>query len=202
MKKKSIVIITILILLVGAATCYFMYNNKGKKVVKNEQVDSIKGYDYKLYNNSTKLYKELYGELKKVLEDKELDKEKYAELVGEMFVADFYNLDNKVTNHDIGGVEFVHSTMLDNFKEKAQDTIYKYVKADVYSDRKQSLPVVKKIEDVQVEKTIFNMNNQSVDAYKVSISWSYEKDLGYQTKATLILVEEDNKISLVEIKEE
>ena len=59
-----------------------------------------------------------------------------------MFVTDFYTLSTKVTNQDVGGLEFIYSKNKDNFKLKASDTLYKYIESNVYGDRKQKLPEV------------------------------------------------------------
>ena len=45
-------------------------------------------------------------------------------------------------------------------------------------------------------------NNGDDNAFQVSVSWSYKDnfDDNYQTKATIIIVHEDKKLSIVELK--
>ena len=114
--------------------------NKRKTENKIEKEDNIENYDYNLYKNSSKLYKKYYNELKTVLNANEIDEEKYAKLVAELFVIDFYSLDTHLTNQDVGGLDFIYSSMKENFSLKATDTIYKYIESNVYGDRKQNLP--------------------------------------------------------------
>lgn len=200
-KGVKILIIIILLCLVGLGIWLFLGNDNSKKVVKVKVLDSIDGYSYKLHDNDTKLYKESFSELKKVLESSVIDEEKYVSLLAKMFVIDFFTLDNKVTNDDIGGVDFVHKEALDNFKLKAKDTLYRYVESNVYGDRKQQLPVVSKINDVKVETMVVSFEDiNDKKAYKVSVSFDYEKDLGYTKSKTLVFVHEDKVLSLIEMK--
>lgn len=203
MKRITKVLIVLLVLaLLGVGVYFFVFKNKdNKKVEEAKVVNTISGYDYKLYDNASKLYKDNFAELKKVLESENIDEEEYVKLISTLFVADFFTLDNKVTNDDIGGVSFVHKDAIDNFKLKAKDTVYKYIESNIYGDRKQELPIVDKITNLKVEKTTVSyktINDQK--AYKVNISWEYKKDLGYIKEKTLIFVHEDKVLSLIEMK--
>jgi hypothetical protein len=117
-----------------------------------------------------------------------------------MFIIDFYTLDNKLTNLNIGGVDFVHSSIVSNFKEKAKDTMYKYVESNVYGDRKQELPVVSSVNvDDITQKSFKYGKNIDSKAYYVKVSWSYKKDLGYETSKTLVFGHEDKKLALLQM---
>ena len=76
--------------------------------------------------------------------------------------------------------------------------MYKNIESNVYGDRKQELPVVSEIESEKVEEIKFKLNDENVDAYKVTLEWEYEKDLGYDEEKEIILVKEDSKLSIVE----
>ena len=102
---------------IGGCVLAFNKFSSGKKTTKEVQdVDSIEGYDYTLKDNATKYYKSLFEELKKTLEADDIDEEKYAELVAQMFVADFFNLDNKISKSDVGGTQFVYSDYVNDFQ--------------------------------------------------------------------------------------
>ena len=94
---KIIVILAIIlvILVIGflAYKRFFKTDNTKKKV---EIADKIDDYNYVLEENATSLYKKLFKELRNTLNAKEVDEEKYASLVAELLVADFYNLDDKI----------------------------------------------------------------------------------------------------------
>ena len=205
----AVLIIVLLIILGLFLLKKIAPENKRKTENKIEKVDNIENYDYNLYKNSSKLYKKYYNELKTVLNANEIDEEKYAKLVAELFVIDFYSLDTHLTNQDVGGLDFIYSSMKENFSLKATDTIYIYIESNVYGDRKQKLPMVKEITKADVvskrytytspdKKEIINDNN----AYFVSVNWTYEDNsTKYQTSATITIIHEKEKLlSIVSIK--
>lgn len=202
MKKIfKVLLVLVILIIIGIGAYYFLNKGTKKKATEVKVVDKIDGYNYTLSDNATDLYKTNFKELKKVLESKNIDEEKYANLVAKMFVIDFFTLDNKLTNDNIGGVEFIHKQALENFKVKAKDTIYKYLESNIYGDRKQKLPEVSKIEDIKVTNTEVSYKDiKDSKAYKIEISFDYKKDLGYPKKKSLILVHEDKLLSIIEMK--
>lgn len=202
MKKIfKVLLVLVILIIIGLGAYYFLNKGTKKKATEVKVVDKIDGYNYTLSDNATNLYKTNFKELKKVLESKNVDEEKYANLVAKMFVIDFFTLDNKLTNDNIGGVEFIHKQALENFKVKAKDTIYKYLESNIYGDRKQKLPEVSKIEDIKVTNTEVSYKDiKDSKAYKIEISFDYKKDLGYPKKKSLILVHEDKLLSIIEMK--
>ena len=102
-KKKVIIALIILIIIVGGVIGGYLLlnqNTKENKIIKIESTDTIEGYDYVLNSNATKYYKKLFKELKNVLESDEVNEAEYADLVVKLFIADFYNLDNKINKND------------------------------------------------------------------------------------------------------
>ena len=89
---------------------YFVYDKfikpRGNKV---KVVDSItnEDVDYVVSENDTKLFKDNFNELKKVLNAKEVNNEEYAKTIAKLFVIDFFTLSNKTSKNDVGGVQFV-----------------------------------------------------------------------------------------------
>ena len=160
-------------------------------------------YGYNLEDNKPKLYSTYFETLKKELNKEEVDQQKYAELIVKLFISDFYDLDSKITKNDIGGLQFIKSEALDNMVIKAKDTIYKYVENNVNKDRKQVLP---KVKDIVVETSFVDVNfipddKKDLVAYKVNVYWQYVKDLGYQDEAIFILLKNEKKLEIVEIRE-
>ena len=198
-KKNYTKIIILLVILLILGIIGFIYLNKDNEegVIKVER--TIPGYEYALEENETKLYKDTFKNLESILKEDEVEKEDYAKCISELFIIDFYTLDTKLSKNDIGGVQFVYPSIKDNFIEKARSTFYKYL--EVKEGRTQILPIVSEITNIEVEKTLFKLKDtkETKEAYKVSISWEYEEDLGYEKESILYLIEENNKLHIVEM---
>lgn len=213
--KKILIVLIILVtfLIIGVLVYKFFF-----KTDKNEVkvIKTIDNYGYTLDENETKLYKEEFEKLDKILSSEDINYEDYAKEVSKLFIIDFYTLSNKLSKNDIGGTQFIKEDMRDNFIDQARSTFYKYV--EVKSDKRtQKLPEVSLIDDVKVEDTKFaikdkttikttkvnrykkSSNETIVDAYKVTISWDYKEDLGYETEAKMILIKDNNKLYIVEM---
>lgn len=205
MKKVIIILLILIVLGVGGFFGYRYFKPENKPInTKKVYTDSIKGYDYKLEKRDSKLYKEKYAELKKVLESKTIDYEEYAKLLAQLYIIDLYTIDNKVNTYDVGGSEFIYPDALENYELKVKDTIYRYMEDNSYGKRKQELPSVDSIKVESIKETTFELKGEegkeskSLEGYEVKLSWSYEKDLGYDEKATVILVkDEDEKMVYV-----
>lgn len=209
-KGKFRKIILFLIVLIIAGILIFFALNGGKKqedtkTKKTKVVDTIDNFDYVIAETDTKLLKDEFKNLKKVLSEKEIDNKEYASEVAKLFVIDFYTLDNKMSKNDVGGVQFVYSGYKTTFIDKARDEFYKYVKSNLNDDRNQELPevasvTVNAVEAISASSELSGDAFASIDeAYKVNISWTYKKDLGYQTNATLIVVKDNDKFSVAKL---
>lgn len=199
MKKKPIIIVCLLLLIIIAAIVYFVFFTKEEKETIKEvkNVDTIEGYDYTLSENATKYYKKLFEELKDTLSSDEIDEETYASLVTKLFVADFFNLDNKITKSDIGGLQFVYKDFREDFTKLAETSMYKHVESNVYGERNQELPVVTSVAAEKQDNTTFKYGDSSDEnAYVYEFTITYEEDLGYQTTGTLTLIHNDKKLEV------
>ena len=202
-KKKLIVLIIIIGLALIGSGVYLILNTK-ETVKENKVVSKIPGYGYVLKSNKSRAYKKLFQQLKEVLSEKKVDEKKYAKVITKMFIVDFYSLKDHIAKTDVGGVDFVHTDIIDNFLENAEDTYYKYVESNIYGKRKQKLPEVDTIKINSVETTEFTYNEETDDeALKVVASWTYkDKSIakGYQTEATFIYIHDGKKLVLVELQ--
>lgn len=201
--KRNIIIVIIMVL--AAVGGYFAYKHffTEEKTKKVKVIDKIEKYGYRLKENKPKKYRDMFKELKEILEAKEVDEEKYVKKISEMFIYDFYSLDDKAAKTDIGGVDFVYSEILENFLQNAQNTYYKYVESNIYNNRKQKLPIVDEITIKSVSQKAFAYGDKTDDkAYFVEVEWTYtdEKYDDYQKSATLVFIHDDIKLSLVELQ--
>ena len=180
-KKKPKIIITLVALLLIAALAVVLvisFKPKQTKVKEVKVLKSIDEYGYQLKDNKTKKYKDMFKELEDILRADTVDEEAYAKKIAEMFVYDFFSLEDKAAKTDVGGVDFVHPNAVANFLFNAEDTYYKYVESNIYGERKQELPAV----DTVTASTYTN-----------------EKFADYQKTALVILIKNELNYYVVQI---
>lgn len=162
MDKKTNSKIILLFIVVGiilfSVLFIKVYNDFIKDNSAQKQISSIEYYGYTLNSNDTDLYKSYYKELDKVLKEKQVDYRSYASLLSKLFIVDVYSLNNKLASTDIGGLEFIHPDLKENFKENMSETLYKYVESNIDGKRTQELPIVKEIKVDNVFETIMIKN--------------------------------------------
>ena len=199
-KLKIIIVIAIIILiLIGGIVYYFFNKNNEHEEVK--VISTIEGYNYTLENNKTALYHDLFYQLKITLETENVNEEEYAILISKMFACDFYDLNSKISKNDIGGLQFMYPDKIDTFIIKAQDTIYAYVKSNIYNNRKQELPIVSNVEASINDSTTFKYDKTTDDkAINTTVKITYQKDLKYPSTVDLTLIHSDKYLYIAEIK--
>lgn len=199
-KKKRIIIIILVVLSIVIALYYgqkYYYKNNKNEV---KVVDKIGDYGYSLEDRDTSLYKDHYNNLKDILNSKEINYNEYAKEIASLYIIDLYTLSNKVNKYDVGSTEFVYQDTLDNYKLNVENTLYKYLDDNTNKNRNQELPEVSLINVGEVNTSQFSIEETKYDAYAVSVTWDYVKDLGYDKKATITLIKKDNKLYVVEDK--
>ena len=201
MKRKSDIKVILLFIVVGVLLLGFLGYRINKdflsKSTNKKQIDSIDFYGYTLSKSDTDLYKSTFKELSKVLNEKPVNMNEYAKAISKLFIIDLYSLDNKLTSTDIGGVEFLHKDLRENFKENMGSTLYKFVESNIAGKRKQELPMVKEVNVSDVFETKYTYNKNEYPAYLVTVDWTYEKDLGYQTSAKLTIINDNDVLYIV-----
>lgn len=198
---------TMLICLLIVGIVYFAFTGgfedwfKPKKAaVEIKVLDSLDEYGYSLSDKDTDQFKDEYNVLKDILNEKKVNKEKYAEQVARMFVMDLYTISTKVNKLDIGGSEYFYIDKVSMFELKVMDTLYSNLLDNTYGDRSQELPTVKSVETISVEKGTYTVGAEEKEAYIVKVKWTYEKDMGYDSVGTVTLCKENDskRISVVE----
>lgn len=200
MKKNKGIGVIIIFIIVGILLFgYLGYRVKNDffKGSERKKLDSIGLYGYTLSKNDTDIYKTYFKELSKVLNEKTIDYNEYAKLISKLFVIDLYTLDNKLASTDIGGLEFLHNDLKDNFKENMGSTLYNFVESNIDGKRTQELPIVKDVEVSDVFETKYTYNETEYDAYIVSTNITYEKDLGYPKSMKLTIIKDNNILHIV-----
>ncbi len=196
--QKNRIIIIILIIITLIVVIFFKTRPKLQVI---SVVSEIADYNYYVESNASKIYKKYYNELEEELSTNKIDEENYAMLISKLFIVDYYSLNNKITNKDIGGVQFVHSELKDKFIEESSETIYKYIKNNLYGTRNQKLPEVSSVDIENIENIKYKNGNFKDDSgYKVITKINYIKDYDYPKEVELTLIHENNKLVIVEFE--
>ncbi len=200
-KNKSDTLTIIVFVMIGVLLFGFLgyrvYNDFFNKPDAKKEIESIGLYGYSLHDRDSSAYKDTFKELNKALSTNNIDYKNYATLVSKLFIMDLFTLDNKLGSTDIGGLQFIHKDLKENFKENMGDTIYKYVEINIDGKRTQELPVVKEVTVSDVLETKYTYNNKDYPAYVVTANWEYEKDLGYQKSMKITFIKDKNILYIV-----
>lgn len=189
-QKILLILMIIVIAAIGIYVLVFFSSYKKETLVEEEKIK----YGYTLYKRDNDLYKEIFNKLKNTLSTDEIDYEVYGEYITELFVIDFYSLNNKDSKDDIGGLQYLYEATKGNFKLKASNTMYKYIGSTKISD----LPEVISIELTNIESTTYTVDTINYEAYKVELKWEYKKDLEYDKSGSFILIKDDDQLYIVE----
>lgn len=200
-KNKSDTLTIVVFVMIGVLLFGFLgyrvYNDFFNKPDAKKEIESIGLYGYSLHDRDSSAYKDIFKELNKALSTNNIDYKNYATLASKLFIMDLFTLNNKLGSTDIGGLQFIHKDLKENFKENMGDTIYKYVEINVDGKRTQELPVVKEVTVSNVLETKYTYNNKDYPAYVVTTNWEYEKDLGYQKSMKITFIKDKNILYIV-----
>ena len=201
MKNKTDLKLIIIFSIVGVILILFLgfrvYKDFFNNNTVNKKLVSLDLYGYTLSKNDTDVYKDAFNELKDVLNEENINYEEYAKLISKLFIIDVFTLDNKLASTDIGGLEFLHKDIKENFRENMGSSLYKNVLSNIDGKRNQELPIVSKVNVDNVFKTKYTYNEKEYEAYLVTLSWEYEKDLGYQNSIKLTIINDNNILYIV-----
>lgn len=197
-KKRIIILVIVLVLIIGGISAFFLLKDKDTPEDNNKVVTTA-GY-YELKDNNTEYFKTLFNQLKQILNEEELDEEAYAKIIAQLYLADLFDLNSKTSSSDIGGLQFVYEPFRSDFTKLAKESIYATVENNIDGKRKQDLPVVHSVNVGEIKKESFVYNETSdPDAYYISMVITYEKSLGYQEDATLVLIHNDDRLEIAKM---
>lgn len=204
-KKVKITLITVSIILLALIASIIIIKIKSDKkpeVGETKVLKTISAYEYNLKDNKTAKYKSLFKELENILLEEKVNDEEYVKKITEMFIYDFYSLNDKSSKTDVGGVDFVYPAALPNFLANAENTFYKYVESNIYGERKQKLPSVDVITIEGLTASEYVYNDTKYPSYEVKVNWTYTDSAysDYQSSATLIFIKDQIKYHLVELQ--
>lgn len=199
-KNKKVLALLILIGVILFGYLIFRVRNDFFKKQDKTVVDSIGLYGYTLEKTDTKLYENYFKELSKILNEKTIDYEKYAEYLSKLFIVDTFTLNNKLASTDIGGTEFIHPDLKENFKENMGNNMYRNIQVNLDGKRQQELPIVKDVTIDTIKEDKVKYNDKEYDGYIIKANIEYEKDLGYQTEIELTIIKDDKILYIIKGK--
>lgn len=201
MSKKQDVRNIILFVLVGLVIFgivgYKAYNDFFNSDSPSKKLVSLDLYGYTLSKNDTGLYKDNFKALEKTLSETPINYDDYAKLLSKLFIIDVFNLNNKISSTDIGGLEFLYKPLKENFKENMGNTLYKHVQVNLDGKRTQNLPEVTSVEVTDLFPTKYTYNKKEYEAYIATVKWEYKQDLGYEKNMKLTLIKDNNILYIV-----
>lgn len=201
MKKKILVLLLVLIFLycIGGVVYSVLISQKDNTDKVTNTLIKIDGYDYFIdEKRESSLYINEFKNLKDNLESDDINIDEYIKSIAKLYIIDLYSLNSKNNKYDVTSTQYVNEQTRDNFKLKVSETIYKYIEDNSDNLRKQELPQVSEVVIKSVETVSYLLNDVEISAYKVNVEWLYEKDLGYDTSANLILINDNNMVSVLE----
>jgi hypothetical protein len=174
-----------------------MQRKGDEPAVETKVTDTIDKYGYTLNDNVTEYYKTEFDHLKEMTNDSTVTEQDIAGQVAKLFVIDLFSIDYKINKYEVTSAQYFYSDKQDMHKQKVIDNLYNLVEDNAYNDRKQELPEVSDVTITNNKKGTYKMTEKEVTAYIVSVSITYVKDLDYDTKAEITLVNDGNNISVV-----
>ncbi len=195
--KVLLIIVSILIIGLGILGVIHSKTPKDKANEPIKVLDVIDNFPYKLKENDSKLKKELFYELEKILKEDEVDDQKYAQVLAKLFIVDTFSLETKLNKYDIGGLDFVLDSEKEKLKNILSDTLYDNLENNFDGKREQKLPLVSEIEISECTESKFLFDNKELLSYDIVLNWTYKKDLGYDTSALVKVVKVDDLMYIV-----
>lgn len=195
-KLGKIIFILIGVVLVSLLIFKLITDIRGSEP-ENKKISSIELYGYTLSKSDTKLYKDNFKELESILNKDSIDYTEYAKSISKLFVIDVFTLNNKLSSTDIGGLEFVHKDLKENFKENLGATLYKNIEINLDGKRTQDLMKVSSVTVDNVFETVYKYNEKDYKAYLVTLSWEYTKSNDYQKSIKLTIINDNDKLYVV-----
>ena len=191
--KRGLLIFALVVAFIYSVGGIYFYFFGTEKIEPVKNISLIEEYGYNLKSNATELMKTEFDVLKANLESDTIDEEAYALSIAKLFIIDLYTMNNKINKYDIGGIEYVYPSGVDNYKLKLTDTLYKYLEENSTGKREQELPEVVSINIENIEEIEYELEKIKYPGYKVTLKWDYLKDLEYDTTGKVIVIKKDNK---------
>ena len=218
-KRKRIIILILLLVIIGGVGFIIWKNHKKPTITEATVIDEIKtkGYDYgySLTDLDGDYYKEEFGKLKEVLTAETIDETAYIEELAKCFTIDLYTINTKLNKNDIGGLEYVYSSLKDDYAKQVMYNIYDSV-ISIDNRGNKKYPEVKSVSIVKKEAkegetslpyeeiTYYLSKTKKFTGYLVKLNITYDDNSNRAAeKVSIVIVKEDDgkKYSVIDIQE-
>lgn len=181
---------------------------KNKEVATVEQSNNT----FKLRKNATEYQRELYASLTDTMKNSPSDQETIATLIAKSYVADFYTWTNKLHFNDVGGLQYIETSLASSVMNQAIQNFYNDFNYYLESGSVKNTLEVQDISST-IEPTEYILQKQIIsamtgnetqkeikkDGYAVTLEWSYvpQSDFDtsvYQKEATIIVVKDESGV--------
>lgn len=157
----------------GVFSLLFVSGCQEKEEAPKEPIQVKENSVYAAPKNPTDEIATIYNELSDALSNN-ADDQKKAELVAANFAYDFFTFYNKDSATDIGGLEYVPSSMRENFTKFASEWFYQNYDIILNLYDKESLPYVTMHEVSSVTQEQVTYNENTYDGYRVMLVLKYK----------------------------
>lgn len=202
-KRNMIIKISLMLgtlfLIAGVVLFYYGKLTKPKDAPTNvsKVENSIEKYNYTINDNASIYYKEEFEILKEMAEQDTTQEEDIVKQVAKLYIIDLNSLNEKINKYEVTSSQYYYSDKRTMHTNKVIDNYYNLMKDNSYNDRKQELPSVSKVEINDCTNTKYDMNEKKIDAYEVTATIDYVKEMGYDNKVVVTLVKDGNNFSVV-----
>lgn len=211
MKKKNrgrirglITYAVILSLISGLTITFFVVKTYMNRDTSGTIIEGTKNNDYyNLRQNATTYQKEIYARLSSLLNNSGSETD-IAGSVAQNFVADFYTWTNKISNTDVGGLQYLRPAIKGWVYQQALDQFYANVPYYRSQNELAQTLDVTGTNVTEVTATSYVSDAQSLKAFSVELTWTYKASTvvnlsDFPNKATIIMTVEDGRYNIVQL---
>ncbi len=171
---KSFVVFTLIVSLISLGSIGYVIIRGISN--RDQTQDIIKGNAsndfYSLRTNATDYQKTVYAQLSESLKANPVNDSAVAGLVAQNFIADFYTWSNKLTSNDVGGLQYLDSSIKTWVYAQATNTIYNNLSTYLANNTvKDTLTV--SASTALITAIDYEFNGVLVSAYSVEVNWQY-----------------------------
>lgn len=202
-KRKKIILKTLGLLIAlfsifgGAVYLYGTTLRVEESPVVSTVENRIEKYGYYINDNANDYYKSEF-EILKGMAEQEVSEEDLAKQIAKLYTIDLNSLKDKINKYEVTSSQYYYSEKEDMHTQKVLENYYNKIEDNSTGTRSQILPEVSLVEIASLEETTYKLDEDKVKAYQIKVNITYKEKSSYDTKATIVLVRDNNTCSVVQ----